>query len=79
MLPIIIIFIVFIVLYSVAPNVKTKLKSVLPGAVFTSIIWLAGSFGFGWYISNLVTILKHMAVSRNDSFCYYGYISQVLL
>ena len=40
----------------VAPNVKTKLKSVLPGAVFTSIIWLAGSFGFGWYISNLVTI-----------------------
>ena len=52
MLPIIIIFIVFIVLYSVAPNVKTKLKSVLPGAVFTSIIWLAGSFGFGWYISN---------------------------
>ena len=51
-LPIIIIFIVFIVLYSVAPNVKTKLKSVLPGAVFTSIIWLAGSFGFGWYISN---------------------------
>ncbi|WP_256089687.1 metal ABC transporter permease, partial [Staphylococcus aureus] len=31
---------------------KTKLKSVLPGAVFTSIIWLAGSFGFGWYISN---------------------------
>ncbi len=51
-LPIIIIFIIFIVLYSVAPNVKTKLKSVLPGAVFTSIIWLAGSFGFGWYISD---------------------------
>lgn len=51
-LPIIIIFIVFIVLYSVAPNVKTKLKSVLPGAIFTSVIWLVGSFGFGWYISN---------------------------
>ncbi|EHJ07544.1 YihY/virulence factor BrkB family protein [Staphylococcus simiae] len=51
-LPIIIIFIVFIVLYSVAPNVKTKIKSVLPGAIFTSVIWLVGSFGFGWYISN---------------------------
>ena len=27
----------------------------------------------------LVTILKHMAVSQVSSFCYYGYISQVLL
>lgn len=51
-LPVIIILILFTVLYSVAPNVKTKLKSVLPGAVFTSVIWLLGSFGFGWYISN---------------------------
>ena len=31
---------------------KTKLRSVLPGALFTSIIWLVGSFLFGWYISN---------------------------
>ena len=42
----------FITLYSVAPNVKTKIKSVFPGALFTSIIWLLGSFGFGWYLSN---------------------------
>ena len=51
-LPLIIIIILFTVLYSVAPNVKTKLRSVLPGALFTSIIWLVGSFLFGWYISN---------------------------
>ncbi|MBE5661171.1 YihY/virulence factor BrkB family protein [Staphylococcus sp. SS21] len=57
-LPIIIIFIVFIVLYSVAPNVKTKIRSVLPGAIFTSIIWLVGSFGFGWYISNFANYSK---------------------
>lgn len=44
--------VLFIVLYSVAPNVKTKILSVLPGAIFTSIIWLLGSFAFGWYISN---------------------------
>ena len=79
-LPIIIIFIVFIVLYSVAPNVKTKLKSVLPGAVFTSIIWLAGSFGFGWYISNFGNYSKtYGSITWVSSFCYYGYISQVLL
>lgn len=51
-LPLIIILVLFIVLYSVAPNVKTKILSVLPGAIFTSIIWLLGSFAFGWYISN---------------------------
>ena len=37
-IPLIIIFIIFTVLYSVAPNVKTKLRSVIPGAIFTSII-----------------------------------------
>lgn len=51
-LPLIIILLLFIVLYSVAPNVKTKFRSVLPGAIFTSVIWLLGSFAFGWYISN---------------------------
>ena len=51
-LPFIIILLLFITLYSVAPNVKTKIKSVFPGALFTSIIWLLGSFGFGWYLSN---------------------------
>lgn len=51
-LPFIIILILFTILYSVAPNVKTKFKSVLPGALFTSVIWLIGSFAFGFYISN---------------------------
>ena len=80
-LPIIIIFIVFIVLYSVAPNVKTKLKSVLPGAVFTSIIWLAGSFGFGWYISNFGNYSKtYGSIAWVSSFCYYGlYITSFII
>ncbi|MCE5090947.1 YihY/virulence factor BrkB family protein [Staphylococcus devriesei] len=51
-LPFIVILILFLTLYSVAPNVKTKFKSVFPGALFTSIIWLVGSFVFGWYLSN---------------------------
>ena len=28
------------------------MRSVLPGALFTSVIWLLGSFLFSWYISN---------------------------
>ncbi|MDU1926159.1 MAG: YihY/virulence factor BrkB family protein [Staphylococcus epidermidis] len=57
-IPLIIIFIIFTVLYSVAPNVKTKLRSVIPGAIFTSIIWLLGSFAFGYYISNFSNYSK---------------------
>ena len=60
-LPFIIILLLFITLYSVAPNVKTKIKSVFPGALFTSIIWLLGSFGFGWYLSNFGNYSKHTA------------------
>ena len=56
--PLGIIFIIFTVLYSVAPNVKTKLRSVIPGAIFTSIIWLLGSFAFGYYISNFSNYSK---------------------
>lgn len=52
LLPLIVIIILFLTLYSVAPNVKTKFKSVYPGAIFTSIVWLLGSFAFGWYLSN---------------------------
>ena len=57
-IPLIIIFIIFTVLYSVAPNVKTKLRSVIPGAIFTSIIWLHRSFAFGYYISNFSNYSK---------------------
>ncbi|MBI5974729.1 YihY/virulence factor BrkB family protein [Staphylococcus canis] len=51
-LPVIVIFIVFIVLYTVAPNVKIKMKSVIPGALFTTVVWILGTIAFGFYVSN---------------------------
>lgn len=47
-----IIFIVCAIIYWVTPNVKLNIKSVLVGAVFTSIGWLAISYGFSIYINN---------------------------
>lgn len=47
-----IIFAVAAVIYWAAPNVKVEFKSVLAGAAFTSIGWLAVSFGFSIYINN---------------------------
>ena len=61
-IPLIIIFIIFTVLYSVAPNVKTKLRSVIPGAIFTSIIWLLGPLHSVTIFQTLVTIRKHTEV-----------------
>lgn len=57
-LPAIIIFVVFVVLYTVAPNVKIKMKSVIPGALFSTIIWIIGTIGFGFYVSNFANYSK---------------------
>ncbi|MBA8762718.1 YihY/virulence factor BrkB family protein [Staphylococcus coagulans] len=51
-LPVLVIFIVFVILYTVAPNVKIKLKSVLPGALFSTVAWILGTLAFGFYVSN---------------------------
>src|SRR5699024_3317970 len=54
----IIIFVAFTVLYTLAPNVKIKMKSVIPGAIFATIIFLSGSFLFSIYISNFANYSK---------------------
>lgn len=51
-IPSLIIFIVCAVIYWVAPNIRLDLKSVLSGAVFTTVGWLILSYGFSIYINN---------------------------
>lgn len=51
-LPLLLVFVVFLVMYTTAPNVRLKVKSVLPGALFTTIAFLLASWGFSLYISN---------------------------
>ena len=79
LLPLIVIIILFLTLYSVAPNVKTKFKSVYPGAIFTSIVWLLGSFAFGWYLSNFGNYSKTYGSLVESSFYYYGFTLHVSL
>ncbi|MDW8547174.1 YihY/virulence factor BrkB family protein [Staphylococcus pseudoxylosus] len=57
-LPVIVVLIAFMVLYTLAPNVKIKLMSVIPGAIFATIVFLAGSYLFGIYISNFSNYSK---------------------
>lgn len=46
-------FIAFSVLFWVGPNMKIKLRSVFPGALFTSLGWIIASLLFAYYVDNL--------------------------
>ena len=48
-----VLFIVFIMLYWIAPNKKITCVSVLPGAVFATIGWVAVSFLFSFYVDKI--------------------------
>ncbi|WP_261303666.1 YihY/virulence factor BrkB family protein [Paenibacillus andongensis] len=48
----IIIFVVFIGIYYIAPNTCLTCKSVLPGAIFAAVGWQLTSFGFSFYVNN---------------------------
>ncbi len=50
--PPILIFIVFTLVYWLIPNEKIPFVTVLPGALFATVGWIATSFGFSYYISN---------------------------
>lgn len=50
-LPVLLVFVVFLIMYLTAPNIKVKLKSVVPGTIFTTIAFLVASWGFSVYVS----------------------------
>ncbi|MBC1936740.1 YihY/virulence factor BrkB family protein [Listeria grandensis] len=47
-----VIFIVFSFIFWIAPNRRSTLISILPGAVFATIGWAAASIGFAYYVNN---------------------------
>lgn len=51
-IPPILIFLVFSVIYWIVPDLKIRLKSVIPGALFATIGWILTSLGFSYYVGN---------------------------
>ncbi|GIN57927.1 putative ribonuclease-like protein YfkH [Lederbergia ruris] len=47
----IILFIVFFIIYLLAPSTKVRFKTAAPGALFASLGWIIVSFGFSYYVS----------------------------
>lgn len=50
--PPILIFLVFAAVYWVVPNLKIRLKSVIPGAIFSTVGWIVTSLAFSFYVGN---------------------------
>ncbi|MFX3675095.1 MAG: YihY/virulence factor BrkB family protein [Paenisporosarcina sp.] len=51
-IPPVMIFLVFMLLYWIAPNRKLYLKSVIPGAIFATVGWILVSLAFSLYVSS---------------------------
>jgi membrane protein len=51
-IPLITMFIVFIFLYQISPNLRLSLREVIPGALFTSLGWLVTSVLFAFYVNH---------------------------
>ena len=51
-IPPVMIFVVFMLLYWIAPNRKLYLKSVIPGAIFATLGWILVSLAFSYYVSS---------------------------
>ncbi|WP_338471781.1 YihY/virulence factor BrkB family protein [Niallia sp. XMNu-256] len=48
----VIIFLIFIALYWMAPSKRFACRTAIPGAVFATIGWIITSFAFSYYVSN---------------------------
>jgi membrane protein len=49
----IILFLIFTVLYWIAPNVKLRCRSAFPGAAFATIGWIISSLGLSFYVERV--------------------------
>lgn len=49
---------IFALIYMFTPAKRLKLKEVIPGAIFSTIGWIAVSFGFSFYINNFSNYSK---------------------
>ncbi|HBZ11230.1 MAG TPA: YihY/virulence factor BrkB family protein [Bacillus bacterium] len=48
----VILFLVFLAVYYLAPSVKVRFATAVPGSIFASIGWIVVSLGFSFYVSN---------------------------
>lgn len=56
--PIITLFVVFLIIYYYMPSTKISLKKIVPGAIFSTLAWMSISHLFSIYISNFGSVAE---------------------
>ncbi|MDE7268001.1 MAG: YihY/virulence factor BrkB family protein [Lachnospiraceae bacterium] len=70
----VLLMIFFLTLYMTMPNRKSKLRYELPGAVFSTVAWLAFSWVFSFYISHFANFsLTYGSLATIIIFIYWMY------
>lgn len=78
--PVVIMFIVFSLLYWIAPNRRISFKEVLPGAAFTTISWILTSVLFSLYVNQFGDFSKtYGSLGGVTILLIWLYISSVVL
>lgn len=78
--PILFIFIVFVFLYIMGPNLKLKAISIIPGAIFSAISWTLVSRLFGYYIDHFSSYIKtYGTIGAFMAFIIWLYITGYIL
>ncbi len=79
-LPLLFIFLVFVFLYTMGPNLKLKAISILPGALFATLLWTIVSRLFGYYIDHFSSYIKtYGTIGAFMAFILWLYITGYIL
>ena len=79
-LPVLFIFLIFVFLYTMGPNLKLKAISIIPGAIFATISWIIVSKLFGYYIDHFSSYIKtYGTIGALMAFIIWLYITGYIL
>lgn len=79
-LPLLFIFLIFVFLYTMGPNLKLKSISIIPGALFATISWIIVSKLFGYYIDHFSSYIKtYGTIGAFMAFVLWLYITGYIL
>ena len=78
--PIVLIFVAFAVVYRVVPARPPRWRDVLPGAAMAAILWTVLRFGFTFYVTNFADYSTAFApVATGISFLVFLYLASVIV
>ena len=80
LLPVLLVFVSFLIVYIFAPNIKTKIKTVLPGTITATILFIVASVGFSFYVSNFSNYsATYGSIAGVIILIFWLYITSVIL